>query len=146
MQKSEILFHPRYVKNHKKLKLDQEPSIDYIGHPINAFNFIKHSAQGWRIFNENVNERLNETVPALNYILNRDNFTSIPDHSEIQGAAFGVARLHNVYGLNTEKMVKEGVINTNLNMEVVHSKPSIIKFSGKELKKGAICRISSTVL
>ena len=32
----------RYITNHKKLELNQEPNVDYLGHPINAYNLIKH--------------------------------------------------------------------------------------------------------
>ena len=76
---------------------------------------------------------MNQTIPALNYIVNRDNFTNVPDHSEIDGAAFGVARLHAIYNLDTKKMFQEGVIDTHLNLQHINSKPSIMKFSGKRI-------------
>ena len=47
--KAMIPVFERYVKNHQKLELDQEPNVEYLGHPINAYNLIKHSALGkWR--------------------------------------------------------------------------------------------------
>ena len=49
----------RYVKNHKKLELDQEPNVEYLGHPINAYNLIKHSAIGWKFLNHSVVQPLN---------------------------------------------------------------------------------------
>ena len=45
--------------------LDQEPNLEYLGHPINAFNLIKHSAIGWKYFNENVIQPLNKTLTSV---------------------------------------------------------------------------------
>ena len=47
------------MKNHKKLELDQEPNVEYLGHPINAYNLIKHSAIGWKFLNHSVVQPLN---------------------------------------------------------------------------------------
>ena len=37
----------RYVKHHKIHQLDQTPNYDYLGHPVNAYHFIRHVASGW---------------------------------------------------------------------------------------------------
>ena len=50
------------MKNHKKLELDQEPNVEYLGHPINAYNLIKHSAIGWKFLNHSVVQPLNITL------------------------------------------------------------------------------------
>jgi hypothetical protein len=31
---------------HNELKLNEEPNIDFLGHPINAFHFVRHVASG----------------------------------------------------------------------------------------------------
>lgn len=121
----------KYVENHKKLMLDQEePNVNYLGHPINSFYLIKHSAIGWKQFH-NLLPKFNESLEGLKYIVNRENQTKIPDHSEIDGAALALARLHTQYDLNTEKLVKDGITETFLNMKHVISKPSILKLSSK---------------
>ena len=37
----------RYVKNHKIHQLNKPPNYDYLGHPVNAYHFIRHVASGW---------------------------------------------------------------------------------------------------
>ena len=105
--------------------------MEYLGHPVNAFNLIKHAAIGWRPFHYDLNSKLNETFNGLKYVLEREANTTIPDHEEIHGAAFGLARLHVQYDLNTELLTKEGVIETKLNMKNVKTPPSAIKLSSK---------------
>ena len=39
---------------HNELKLNEEPNIDFLGHPINAFHFVRHVAAGWTDVRENV--------------------------------------------------------------------------------------------
>ena len=55
----------RYVRNHKILELDQEPNVEYLGHPINAFNLIKHTAVGWSYINDTVKQPLNRTLQNI---------------------------------------------------------------------------------
>ena len=43
----------RYIKNHHLHKLNDNPNFDYLGHPVNAYHFIRHVASGWkRILND----------------------------------------------------------------------------------------------
>ena len=123
----------RYVTNHEKLELNQDPNVDYLGHPINAYNLIKHSALGWEMFHEDIIPKLNDTLPKLDYILNRPNRSNIPDAHEIRGAAFGIARLHTLYDLDTDKMVQNGIINSNFGHAKIRSGPSVQKFSSFDL-------------
>ena len=58
----------RYVESHKKLELNQEPNVDYLGHPINGYNLIKHAAMGWKNFHFKINPHLNETIANLDYM------------------------------------------------------------------------------
>ena len=37
----------RYVNSHKIHQLDQEPNFDYLGHPLDAYHFVRHVATGW---------------------------------------------------------------------------------------------------
>ena len=47
------LFFHRYIKNHHLHKLNDNPNFDYLGHPVNAYHFIRHVASGWnRILND----------------------------------------------------------------------------------------------
>ena len=123
----------RYVQNHEKLKLDQEPSVDYLGHPINAYNLIKHSALGWSMFDIDVIPKLSDILPKLNYVLNRPNNTAVPDINEIHGASFGIARLHTLYNLDTENFVQNGIVDSNFGHVHVKSEPSAKKLSSYDL-------------
>ena len=43
----------RYLENHYLHQLNDTPNLDYLGHPINAYHFIRHVASGWkRILND----------------------------------------------------------------------------------------------
>ena len=66
------LFY-RYVKNHKKLELDQAPNVEYLGHPINAYNLIKHSAIGWKFLNHSVVQPLNISLGHIGEYLEKLN-------------------------------------------------------------------------
>ena len=37
----------RYLKQHYLYQLNVEPNIDYVGHPVNAYHFLRHIAFGW---------------------------------------------------------------------------------------------------
>ena len=48
-----LLISLRYITNHHLHKLNGNPNLDYLGHPINAYHFIRHVASGWkRILND----------------------------------------------------------------------------------------------
>ena len=39
---------------HNELRLFETPNISFLGHPINAFHFVRHVASGWTNVRENV--------------------------------------------------------------------------------------------
>ena len=47
---------------HNELHLHETPSMSFLGHPINAFHFVRHVASGWTNVRENV---LSDDVIAL---------------------------------------------------------------------------------
>ena len=68
------------MKNHKKLELDQEPNVEYLGHPINAYNLIKHSAIGWKFLNHSVVQPLNISlghISEYNYFYRKTHVQNI---------------------------------------------------------------------
>ena len=65
--------------------------------------------------------------------MNRENNTAISGFDEIEGAAFGVARLQHQYNLEPDSYFKDGVVETNLNLKHVRSKESIRKFTSDDL-------------
>ena len=68
------------------------------------------------------------------YIVHRENNTSIPDHDEILGAAFGVGRLHSIYNLKTNQIVENGIIDAEINNKRIFSEPSVTKLSSKYIR------------
>ena len=50
-------FISRYVRQHYKNKLNQTPNYEYLGHPINAYHFIRHVVREW--------EHVLQFLPAL---------------------------------------------------------------------------------
>ena len=76
---------------------------------------------------------MNETITNLDYMQNRANNTAISGYDEIEGAAFGIARLQSQYNLDPNKMFKEGIIETHLNLKHIKSEPSIRKFTSDDL-------------
>ena len=37
----------RYVNQHHRHKLNNKPTMKYLGHPINAYHLIRHVVYGW---------------------------------------------------------------------------------------------------
>lgn len=37
----------RYIAEHKRLTLDREPNYDFLGHPFNAYTFVRHVGNNW---------------------------------------------------------------------------------------------------
>ncbi len=52
----------------------------------------------------------------------RETDGKLPSPYDVEGAAFGLSRLHSLYGVDTRKMVKEGVIESNLQRHQVGKK------------------------
>ena len=61
----------------------------------------------------------------------RQEVEMLPSHRDVEGASFGIARLHSLYGINTQRMVQEGIIETHFNNKDVLSVPSVMKFNSK---------------
>lgn len=56
----------------------------------------------------------------------------MPDLYDVDGAAFGIVRLHSLYKFNLTRLIEEGVISTTLdNGQVVLSSPSVLKLTCK---------------
>jgi hypothetical protein len=36
-----------YIAEHKRLQLDTEPNYAFLGHPLNAYHFVRHVGHGW---------------------------------------------------------------------------------------------------
>ncbi len=54
----------------------------------------------------------------------------LADLDDVSGAAYGIARLHSLYNLKTDKLVNDGVVETNLHEKHILSEPSVKKLSG----------------
>lgn len=65
--------------------------------------------------------------------MNRTELSDVPDAEEVNGAAFGIARLHSLYDLNTESLVKQGIIESKFNLNNIVSEPSVKKLSSGQL-------------
>ena len=48
IERLDYLRFYRYIKNHHLHKLNDDPNFDYLGHPVNAYHFIRHVASGWK--------------------------------------------------------------------------------------------------
>lgn len=81
----------------------------------------------------------------IEIVLQRENETMIPDHDEINGAAFGLAILHSQYDLNTTLLTQEGIVDTKLNMKRVKSEPSALKLSTYDLHHISIQAVAKNI-
>lgn len=120
----------RYVASHKLLTLDRGPNYEFLGHPINAYHFIRHVASGWY--------KIQESVLGNNSIINDFNILrareeeKLPDEHDVHGGAFGLVRLKSLYDFDMTKFVQEGIIDTVLdNGQAVLSAPSVLKLNSK---------------
>ena len=60
----------RYVSHHKIHQLNQIPNYDYLGHPVNAYHFIRHVSSGW--------------ASVIDNVMNNDTFSLIEDLGKIK--------------------------------------------------------------
>ena len=101
-----------------------------MGHPINAYHFVRHVASGWKHVQDHVigNGTLVDNLKSLK---DREQ-EKLPDDYDIKGGAFGLVRLKSLYNFKLEPFVEEGVISTTLdNGQVVLSQPSVLKLNCK---------------
>ena len=47
-------------ESHMKHQLNQTPNFDYLGHPVNAYHFLRHIASGWNNILEKTSQTGNE--------------------------------------------------------------------------------------
>lgn len=58
----------------------------------------------------------------------------LPDLKDVHGAAFGLARLHSLYDIDSKKMVEQGVIKSNFKHGIqAESKPSVKRLSAWDI-------------
>jgi hypothetical protein len=50
--------------------------VDYLGHPINAYHLIRHSALGWKLFNTDILPKLEVTLPHLGIIQHHSSYNN----------------------------------------------------------------------
>ncbi len=56
----------------------------------------------------------------------------LPDYFDIEGAAFGIARLHSLYSLDAKKLIEDGVVRADIKRGIkATSTPSIRKLTCK---------------
>jgi len=57
----------------------------------------------------------------------------LPSQDDIDGALFGIARLHSLYSLDSDKFADEGIVKAFFNNKLVASHPSVMSLSSKDL-------------
>ena len=116
------------MKSHRDLKLDHGPNYEFLGHPINAYHFIRHVASGWQGVHQNIlgdEGVLNDLVK----LKEREN-EKLPDEYDVEGGAFGIVRLKSLYNFDMKMFTQDGIISATLdNGQVVKSAPSILKLN-----------------
>lgn len=55
----------------------------------------------------------------------------LPSQDDIDGSLYGIARLHSLYGLDTDKFADDGIIKTVFNHKEITSLPSVMTLSSK---------------
>jgi len=128
-----------YVKNHQIHQLNQTPNYDYLGHPVNAYHFIRHVASGWAsVLDEVMNDDTLSLTENLESIKSRTKEEKLPDRFDIEGAAHGIVRLYSQYRYNVTELVNNGKIVTTLdNGQKVESTPSVLKLNSFDLERMA---------
>lgn len=123
----------KYIKSHKEAQLNQEPNFDYLGQPINGYLMIRHVALGWQEIREQFFKAENETRQIFDELRDREK-EKLPDEHDIHGAAYGLARLHSLYSLNSTQMIENGVIEAKIKNGIhALSEPSVLKLTAWDL-------------
>lgn len=122
-----------YVTSHKHHTLDQEPNYDFLGHPVNAYHFVRHVASGWNKVRENLIGN-NSLIEDLQKLAEREE-EKLPDEYDVQGGAYGIDRLYSLYTFDLKSFKDSGIISTTLDDgQVVLSKPSVLKLNCRSFK------------
>ena len=120
----------RYIESHKELQLDQGPNYKFLGHPINAYHFIRHVASGWQEVQNHITGE-NQLHDDLLKLKEREK-EKLPDKYDVEGGAFGLVRLKSLYNYDMESFINDGVISATLdNGQVVKSDPSVLKLNSE---------------
>ncbi len=54
-----LIFLNSYISEYESLGLNETPNYDFLGHPINAYLFVRHVAHGWHRIHTAVTESPN---------------------------------------------------------------------------------------
>lgn len=128
-----------YITRHYELKLDEKPNYDFLGHPINAFHFVRHVASGWANIKENVlSDDVIDIKSDLERLKDREK-EKLTSSSDVDGAAHGIVRLYSLYQFNVSVFANDGRISTTLdNGQVVLSEPSVLPVNSFDLSRMAL--------
>ena len=98
--------------------LDKGPSYDFLGHPINAYHFVRHVASGWKHVQDHVigNATLRDN---LNSLKDREQ-EKLPDDYDIKGGAFGLVRLKSLYNA-ANKYFHDSSLQRQLNNRIQYT-------------------------
>ena len=55
----------RYVKSYKQIELDKEPNFDYLGHPINSYQLVRHVAFAYQFIGKEFEPIINRDKTIL---------------------------------------------------------------------------------
>ena len=72
-----------YIKSHKDLHLDQKPNYNFLGHPLNAYHFIRHVAAHWNAIHDEVVGK-NVIIEDFKFLAEREK-EKLPDLYDVQG-------------------------------------------------------------
>ncbi|KAH8384244.1 hypothetical protein KR200_009053 [Drosophila serrata] len=92
------------LKEEHEWAMEQKHLDEYLGHPLHAFRLIKRLVKDWDaliflpIITNEPKEEFRQFLEDITHDL------GYPDHSELQGAVKGLARLQNVYNLSTSHL------------------------------------------
>lgn len=125
----------KYIEEHERLGLNEEPNYDFLGHPLNAYFLVRHVAMGWGTIRDHFSSIDFNKTNDLAFLKERETEKLVNEY-DIDGAAFGLVRLHSLYQFNLSQFVDRGIISTTLdNGHKVLSRPSVRPISSFDLTK-----------
>ncbi|QQP49618.1 Prolyl 4-hydroxylase subunit alpha-2 [Caligus rogercresseyi] len=96
--------------------LQDDEDSEFLNHPLNAYNLIRHVAVGWGVVEDSL-QRYKESHPGklpkrVRKLLTRSKRDHVPGAEDLDGASIALVRLHDYYNFNLTSFVEEGIIET----------------------------------
>ena len=95
-----------YTNEHRRLTLDTEPNYDFLGHPLNAYHFVRHVGNGWAKIRETLHKSNINQNETQGFGKIKKNFAHVDPLNQLQVIPWGC--MHRF--INGQEKLRQGVL------------------------------------